>query len=1645
MSSDSQAELIVGVGASAGGLVVLKALMRAVPADTRMSFLIIQHLDPAHKSLLSEILAKEAPFPVMEARQGLRVKPGHAYVIPPDAYLEVIGSHIRLSPPELSKGTRRTIDHCFRSLAREWRSRCAGIILSGSGNDGTAGLRAIRAAGGLTLAQQPASAEHHSMPTSAIDAGVVDKVAEVADMPAILQRFAIHAADQASLASDADLTVEDSLEEITTILHTREKFNLLQYKPSTVQRRIARRMGLASCQTYADYLELLRHSQEERRLLTRDLLINVTEFMRDPEAFELLEQEVLPDLIEQLPANETIRVWVPGCASGEEAYTLAILLLEALDRARRSNRIKIFATDIDVHAIQVARRGVYPASIAADLPRKYLDKYFTMLASQQQYRIKNQVRDLIAFAIQNVVTDPPFSHMHLISCRNLLIYLKKEVQQRVLSAFYFALHGPAYLLLGSSETVGTHADAFKTLSKKWRIYQKVPGRSQRRTGSNLGRDTLFTGRIPVVAPTQDRRTSQTADRNDRLRRAVLDAVVPAMVVVDPDGKVRYYHGRLKPFLTIPAGEPRHDIGQLIIPELRIRIRTTLYKLRKTGEPQQFRATINREELPGAPPLYVRVEMRSLRAVETGEGEAICVLFYEEAGPQVSSPPAEVVGEESLALQQLEQELAETKEELQHTIEDLETSTEELKAAHEEALSTNEELQSTNEELEANSEELRSLNEELNTVNAQLKDKIIALQKANNDVENFFTSTNVPTVFLSSELKIQRFTPAAAQLLHLKHQDMGRPIYALESSLIDESLAETCREVLQSFQPQQVEIQDAEGRWFVRRISPYRTEDRRIDGVVLLYQDVTQLRALSARAETREKQQLVVAQLGLLALSGVEPEELMEQAVRQVAYVLDADYCKVLKYQPPQHNLLMLAGVGWREGLVGQATVPDDQDSQAGYTLLAHEPVIVRRLSEERRFRGPDLLIEHDVVSGISCIINHSEPPYGVLGVHTRAYREFSDDDANFLVSVANMLSTALRTRQTRERLNESELEFRTLANSIPQLAWMADEKGFIYWYNQRWYDYTGTNPEDMEGWGWQQVHRPDLVARITDKFKRHIELGEEWEDTFPLRSRSGEYRWFLSRAMPIRDSSGQVIRWFGTNTDIHRQLEYEQALRESEEKLRIAMETNRLGAFEYYIESGEIIWDQHIRSIWGMGAEEVTTFRLFIEGLHPDDREQTLRALNRSLNPEDNGHYHSVYRVINRQTHDLSWVEASGQVFMQEGRPYKMIGLVIDITERKRLEASLRAAIAELEMADKQKNEFLAILGHELRNPLAALRGSVELMERGISQSGELLQIMQGSIRTMAKLLDDLLDLSRMARNRIQLDLQRVDLSAVAETAVLSVRALCQEKQQQLNLDLHPGCYIQGDPTRLEQIVSNLLGNASKYSPAFTRIELSVQAEGDEAVVRVRDEGVGISAESLERIFDPFYQVAPGGKAASGLGIGLALAKDLTLMHGGSIRAYSAGKGQGALFELRFPSWQEVAAGNGTPPTPATEVATVVEKGMTVVLIEDNPQVRTTFSRLLESLHCVVHTADNGRDGLQLILEYRPTAAVIDIGLPDLNGYELARQLRAADFAGLLIAISGYSHSEAREQSLAAGFDHHLAKPATLEEVARLLATRDSL
>ncbi|MGO8854967.1 MAG: CheR family methyltransferase [Steroidobacteraceae bacterium] len=818
---------IVGIGASAGGLDALKALFQSLPADTGAAFVVIQHLDPKHESLTAEILTRFTSMPTAQVTAGMLVEQNHVYVIPPNAYLTLSGHTLELGKPVLRHGLRMPVDTFLSSLAEQHQERAVAIIVSGTGSDGTLGLRAIKAGGGLVLAQSPDTAQYDGMPRSAIATGLVDIVCPVEEMHKHIIGYLRHAyvIQHTSSIDSTPVPAADAwcLRQILAVLETRIGHDFRVYKQGTLGRRIARRMGLNHIDTLADYLTFLRAHDDEARKLFKDLLISVTSFFRDSEAFDVLDQKVIAPLVAKKQADEPIRVWVPGCATGEEAYSIAMLLLEHLDKAPKHCPIQVFASDIDESALSGARTGLYPENVAANLSPERLQRFFTK--EDHSYRVNKSLRDTVTFAMQDMISDPPFSKIDLICCRNLLIYLNPDAQRKVLGLFHFALRDDGHLFLGHSETVNRE-EMFEPLSKKWRIYRRTGVAPPPAVDVPLGsRSSQFI--TPVRA-----RTPGKANLNDIAQQHLLQEFAPAAVVIDGKHRVLHFSGATARYLEQPAGAPTQDLLTLARHELRAKLRVALRRAVKEGQRIDLD---DAHVLRDGARIPVKITLKPLAV--PGSSDPVFLVTFEDRLPskrQAKTKTLPKVAADSSLLQQMEDELKITREDLQSNIEELESANEELQAANEEVMSVNEELQ--------------SMNEELTTVNSQLKDNVEELAKANDDLANLFSSTDIATLFVDTQLKIGRFTPSMTRLMNLITSDIGRPLGDIRPTIMDPTLLDDARQVLDKLTPVECELATEAGACYLRRVLPYRTSDNRIAGAVITYIDISERK----RAETKSQ-------------------------------------------------------------------------------------------------------------------------------------------------------------------------------------------------------------------------------------------------------------------------------------------------------------------------------------------------------------------------------------------------------------------------------------------------------------------------------------------------------------------------------------------------------------------------------------------------------------------------------------------------------------------------------------------------------------------------------------------------------------------------------------------------------------------------
>ncbi len=848
---------VVGIGASAGGLAAFEAFFSGMPvdADPGMAFVLVQHLAPDHKSILSDLIRRYTRMQVFEVEDGMVVKVNCAYIIPPNRDMAFLGGTLQLLEPAAPRGQRLPIDFLFRSLAQDQGERAIGIVLSGTGSDGTLGVRAIKGEGGMVMAQTPESTEFDGMPRSAIATGLVDYELEPDKMPAQIIAYASHAFGKLPQVDSLQTPKSESaLKKIFVLLRSQTGHDFSKYKPSTIHRRIERRMAVHQIATLDSYVKYLQQTPPEVVSLFGDLLIGVTSFFRDPEAFKLLENEVIPKLFADKPAGGTVRVWSAGCSSGEEAYSIAILLQERMEALKASYMVQLFATDIDSRAIATARLGSYPASIAADISPERLARFFTLEADGSAYRIHKSIRDLLVFSDQDVIKDPPFSKLDLVSCRNLLIYLGAELQKKLIPLFHYALKPGGYLFLGTSEGVGEFNDLFAVLDRKSKLYQRKED-SHRMARTALGR---FLPPVMAIDATQARsavRTGLSARQplRELTEQALLQQLAPAGALVNSQGDILYLHGRTGMYLEVPPGDAGiNNILKMAREGLRRDLSIALHQAASNRE--AVRCPGLRVKTNGH---FTSVNLRvSPMAVsptgthDTPESQLYLVLLEEAASIEAPVLPAPAVAAGGAELQPdlvtqariaaLQQELHAKDEYLQATHEELETSNEELKSSNEEMQSVNEELQSTNEELETSKEELQSVNEELGTVNNELQAKVLDLSRANNDMNNLLAGTGIGTVFVDHQLRILRFTPAASAIINLITSDIGRPVAHIVSNLVGySSLVADTQAVLNTLLPKAVELQTTQGQWYSMRIQPYRTLDNVIEGAVISFFDITE--------------------------------------------------------------------------------------------------------------------------------------------------------------------------------------------------------------------------------------------------------------------------------------------------------------------------------------------------------------------------------------------------------------------------------------------------------------------------------------------------------------------------------------------------------------------------------------------------------------------------------------------------------------------------------------------------------------------------------------------------------------------------------------------------------------------------------------
>jgi two-component system, chemotaxis family, CheB/CheR fusion protein len=1112
----NEPSFVVGIGVSAGGLDAIETFFKGIPVDSPMAFVVVQRLSPDHKSLTVELLTRKTSLPVYKAENDMDVKSGCIYVLPPRMNLSIFQRKLALEDVSYHEGISLPVDHFLQSLARDVGEHSVAVILSGTGCDGASGVRAVREQGGLVLVQNETTAKFYGMPRAATSTGLADFILPPEKMSETLMAWVQHPYAARLEKNKQPITDEANMMRIFEILRSQFKVDFTYYKPSTIMRRIERRIAVTQVPDLDSYVRFLEQSKspEEIHTLYGELLIGVTSFFRDPEVMETLENEILPDLLEKA-ANRELRLWVAGCSTGEEAYTMAILCLQVMEKMGITREVKIFATDIEKEAVIKAGLGIYPNSIASDIHPEVLTKYF--FNRGEQFQIDRRIREMVVFAQHNLVRDPPFTRVDLVSCRNLLIYLQPKLQKKALEMFNFSLCSGGVLVLGTSETVGEMEEYFEPLDRKARIYKSL-GKARQRIELNQVTGDLGAARSIAEIATRPLRTAMREQERlqERLLNSLVDSYVPLGVVVNDQMEVLYILGDLASIFTIPSGRVHNDIIKMTRHEFSIPLATGIQKVLRTGKEQLY-TKLKFQENGKTLSLNLRIK---LLPGKKQEGLLVAVFFegMNEENPMIRVPVDEynIEVETSLRLQELEQELQYTQENVQATIEELEIFNEELQVTNEELLSSNAELQSIN-------EELQSTNEELHTVNTEYHNMSVELVEVRNDLENLLGNSRVGSLILDEDLCIRRFSKQIADVFHLVSSDVGRPFKHLSHQLRNVDVVEMALQLQRGEKIQDQEALAEDNRRFLLRIMPYKVSPHAYAGVVITLIDITSFYEVRQRLEESKKYAADLIRnmpLGLLIFElGVDGELWLRSG-----------------------NPAARAMTGWNPAKEPGRRFTDFWSGDGGAELKSE---VLEALDKKESLVKADVSFK-------------TEDRITYLNLHIFVLS--SNQVAIALQDVTANVSSLQSTRSM-------ELRYRQLADQGKALIWTSGTNKLCDYFNSNWVQFTGRSIEQELGVGWLETVHPEDKDRCMDVYISHFDKQKTFSMVYRMLRHDSQYRWIQDDGSPCYDDDGVFTGYIGHCLDITEQMTLDARASASQIK-KVEFDTlmwqAKMGAWSWY-------------------------------------------------------------------------------------------------------------------------------------------------------------------------------------------------------------------------------------------------------------------------------------------------------------------------------------------------------------------------------------------------------------------------------------------------------------------------------------------------
>lgn len=1432
--------LVVGIGASAGGIQALKKFFEQVPADSGMAFVVILHLSPDHDSQLGAVLQTSAKIPVRQVADKVSLEADQVYVISPGRHLVIEDGHLLATRNVRLEERRAPVDIFFRTLAETQGERAVGVVLSGTGANGSMGLRRVKECGGAIFVQDPKEAEFNEMPVHCIQTALVDEVLPVGGIPGKIIQYKTNL-DTARRLPDSgprEGEEQDALQEVLTQLRLRTGHDFVNYKRPTLLRRIERRLYIRNQPDLPAYASFLQEHPEETVSLLKDLLISVTHFFRDTKAFEVLREEVIPSILRGKTSEHQVRIWVAGCATGEEAYSMAMLFAERTMRLADAPRVQVFATDIDDYAITRAREGFYTLNDAADVPPERLENFF--LKDGEGYRIRREIREMVMFANHNFLKDPPFSRIDMISCRNVLIYLNQTGQNRVLETFHFALNPGGFLFLGSSESPDGPSELYAPFNREEHIFRRREALVRRSYPLPEITSHFTVGAVPPLTPVlqPESRAQERINLGD-LHRQLLEEYAPPSIVVNEDFDILHLSENAGRYLQIAGGELSGNLVRLIRPELRLDLQAALYQAVHLKAPVETRTLeVAIEEKTEAINIILRP---ALHAGDIAKG-LILVLFRQATPPggekQAIHTPDEPAGH------RLEEELVYMTAQLHISNEQHRFHSEELTASNEELQAMNEELRSAAEELETSKEELQSINEELRAVNQEMKVKIEEVGMSNNNLQNLINSAEVGTIFLDRAFRISLFTPSARDVFNLIPGDHGRPLSDITHKLQYKDLIEDAESVLQTLRIIEREVRTTDGRTFMMRVLPYRTIEDKISGVVLTFFNIS------------EQKKIEEAKLLLAAVVESSEDSIVTVNFQGVITSWNKAAEKLYGYSAPD-------AVGRPLTIL---TLPEDLKD-------LREKIDAIKLSQ--------------IVEIYDTVRVKRDGEYVNLEIVLSPVR----DSGGNPIGVSTIARDITARRRAEARLRETRQSLDIALDAARMGVWNVN---FIRKTTQtdirhnRLFGYT----EAVSEWS-PEILRGHILREDRENYDRGYANALETgvlDLQFRVLWSDESIHWLHELGRISYNELRQPLNMTGITLDITERKQIEEAVVISEERNRIALQSAGMGAWDWNIEEDKVSWNEQHYLILGLGPDLIQKSpAFFLQFVHPEDLAAVSRELDKAV--AEGSVFHCEFRIIRADGGEVRWMNGYGRIVAKEnGRSRHMIGVIYDITHRKMLE--------------QQKDEFISIASHELKTPVTSIKAYAQILKRMFEEDrepekGELLRKMDIQVDRLMNLIRTLLDNTKIFEGQLPLHLEPFDLNVLMAERLEDLKFL--SAQHQLRFRAEKAFTITADRERIGEVITNLVSNAIKYSPHGGDVTIECIAVPEGVRVSVTDQGIGIPEDLRKKVFGRFFRGSYSQNLTiPGLGLGLYIAAGIIHRHHGTINVDSE-LGKGSVFYFILP------------------------------------------------------------------------------------------------------------------------------------------------